>query len=52
MFELEIGLWIQISRYADLERRLIHKNEMWGLKGKTEGFSWVCVGMVELGLCF
>ena len=23
---------------------------MWRLKGKTEGLSWVCVGMVKLGL--
>ena len=36
-----VGLWVQISRYADLERRLIHKNEMWRLKGKTEGKCWV-----------
>ena len=45
-----MGLWVQIFGYADLERHLIHKNEMWRLKGKTEGLSWVCVGMVELGL--
>ena len=52
-----VGLWVQIFGYVDLERRLIHKNEMWRLKGKTEGLSWVCVWfwvgsgfLVELGL--
>ena len=37
-----VGLWVQISGYADLKQRLIHKNEMCRLMGKIEGLSWVC----------
>ena len=42
-----VDLWFQIYGYVDLKWCLIHKKEMWRLKGKTEGFSWVCIGMVE-----